>query len=268
MVTPVRTSKRASLHAVDAGAVAERWRCSPRPSSGSLSVPSRPPRRRTGRRRWDSNAARRRHDGLRTARLGRAVDLRRSTPRASTGSWDVHDHGDGRARPSADQGAVDLAGPARLVPGDRPPRHDRQRQRRRPPSSTTGPAICCTTPSNGFLYGGVATFDVARRTTTTASGSAGSNGDFNNFLRGTFTLSTKPYLDATIGTDNRQWLGADDLSPARAGGTPRYARRAGRGPLVQVPGRARPAGHGRPQPPRRGLRPGALRRHRRRVRRG
>ncbi len=43
---------------------------------------------------------------------------------------------------------------------------------------------------------------------------SGSNSDFNNFLRGTFTLSTKPYVDATIGTDNRQWIGATEISTA------------------------------------------------------
>ncbi len=64
-------------------------------------------------------------------------------------------------------------------------------------------------PSNGFLYGNVATFTTSRRTHATASGSSGSNSDSNNFLRGTFTLSTRPYIDATLGTDNRQWPGAD-----------------------------------------------------------
>jgi hypothetical protein len=77
-----------------------------------------------------------------------------------------------------------------------------------------GPTSCCTTPSNGFLYGGVATFNVSPGDTY-GFRLSGSNSDFNNFLRGTFTLSTKPYLDATIGSDNRQWIGADDL-PAGA----------------------------------------------------
>ncbi|MEO6510143.1 MAG: hypothetical protein ABIO16_04065, partial [Nocardioides sp.] len=73
-----------------------------------------------------------------------------------------------------------------------------------------GPKDCCTSPSNGFLFGNVVTFDVQ-------AGDqygfilTGRNGDINNLLRGTFTLSTKPYLDATIGADNRQWLGAEDL---------------------------------------------------------
>jgi hypothetical protein len=78
-----------------------------------------------------------------------------------------------------------------------------------------GPTSCCTSPSNGFLYGGVATFDV-QAGDTYGFQLAGSNLDLNNFLRGTFTLSTKPYIDATIGTDNRQWVGATDL-PAGSG---------------------------------------------------
>jgi hypothetical protein len=73
-----------------------------------------------------------------------------------------------------------------------------------------GPVDCCTSPSNGFDYGGVATFDV-QAGDTYGFRLSGSNGDINNFLRGTFTLSTKPYLDATIGTDNRQWVGATTL---------------------------------------------------------
>ena len=65
-----------------------------------------------------------------------------------------------------------------------------------------GPAICCTSPSNGFIYGGVASFDVpAGAGHTYGFRLSGSNSDFNNFLQGTFTLSTKPYLDATIGTE-------------------------------------------------------------------
>ena len=60
-----------------------------------------------------------------------------------------------------------------------------------------GPAICCTTPSNGFLYGGVATFDIPATPGPHTYGFRlnGSNSDYNNFLRGTFTLSTQPYLD-------------------------------------------------------------------------
>ena len=75
---------------------------------------------------------------------------------------------------------------------------------------TDGPTSCCDSPSNGFLYGGVATFDV-RAGQVYGFRMSGSNSDSNNFLRGTLTLSTKPYLDATIGTDNRQWTGAETL---------------------------------------------------------
>ena len=78
-----------------------------------------------------------------------------------------------------------------------------------------GPTSCCTSPSNGFLYGGVATFQRPAGDTY-GFRLSGSNFDINNFLRGTFTLSTKPYIDATIGTDNRQWVGAEDL-PSGAG---------------------------------------------------
>ncbi len=73
-----------------------------------------------------------------------------------------------------------------------------------------GPQNCCATPSNGFLYGGVAEFTV-QAGQTYGFVLTGNNGDINRFFRGTFTLSTKPYLDATIGSDNRQWLGAEDL---------------------------------------------------------
>jgi hypothetical protein len=79
-----------------------------------------------------------------------------------------------------------------------------------------GPVDCCTAPSNGFVYGGVQTFDVSAGDTFGFRFS-GSNLDFNDFLRGTFTLSTKPYLDATIGSDNRQWTGAETLDPGDPG---------------------------------------------------
>ena len=84
------------------------------------------------------------------------------------------------------------------------------------PDTTThilgqGPTSCCTAPSNGFIYGGVATFDV-QAGETYGFRLSGSNSDSNNFLRGTLTLSTKPYLDATIGDDNRDWPGAVDLA--------------------------------------------------------
>ena len=85
-----------------------------------------------------------------------------------------------------------------------------------------GPTSCCTTPSNGFLYGGLATFDGLSPGDHYGFRLSGSNGDFNNFLQGTFTLSTKPYVDATLGTDNRDWPGAAPLpegSPSVGGAT-------------------------------------------------
>jgi hypothetical protein len=75
-----------------------------------------------------------------------------------------------------------------------------------------GPVDCCTSPSNGFLYGGVATFTNVQVGQTYGFRLTGSNQDSNNFLRGTLTLSTKPYLDSTIGQDNRQWVGATTLA--------------------------------------------------------
>ncbi|HEX4471184.1 MAG TPA: hypothetical protein VH085_04395, partial [Nocardioides sp.] len=74
-----------------------------------------------------------------------------------------------------------------------------------------GPVDCCTSPSNGFLYGGVATFTNVQVGQTYGFRLTGSNQDSNNFLRGTLTLSTKPYLDSTLGQDNRQWVGATTL---------------------------------------------------------
>jgi hypothetical protein len=73
-----------------------------------------------------------------------------------------------------------------------------------------GPVDCCTSPSNGFVYGGIATFEL-QPGDTYGFRLSGSNFDSNNLLRGTLTLSTKPYLDATIGTDNREWVGATTL---------------------------------------------------------
>ncbi len=84
------------------------------------------------------------------------------------------------------------------------------------PLVNAGPADCCTTPSNGFLYGGVSTFDVTPGDTY-GFRLSGSNSDFNNFLRGTFTLSTRPYVDKLIGTDNRDWRGAKPLVPGVTG---------------------------------------------------
>jgi hypothetical protein len=90
-----------------------------------------------------------------------------------------------------------------------------------------GPAICCTSPSNGFIYGGVATFDNLNPGDIYGFRLSGSNSDFNNFLRGTFTLSIKPYLDATIGQDNRDWPGADDVSGGPAPVDSRLVKESG-----------------------------------------
>ena len=90
-----------------------------------------------------------------------------------------------------------------------------------------GPEICCTTPSNGFLYGGVATFDNVPAGATYGFRLSGSNSDFNNFLRGTFTLSIKPFLDATIGQDNRDWTGAEDVSAGPAPADTRLIEESG-----------------------------------------
>jgi hypothetical protein len=52
-----------------------------------------------------------------------------------------------------------------------------------------GPEVCCTTPSNGFDYAGTANFTVQ---TGDKYGFVlrGSNGDFNDFLRGELTIGT------------------------------------------------------------------------------
>ncbi len=69
---------------------------------------------------------------------------------------------------------------------------------------------CCAPPSASFLWGGIVSFEVTEgqpygfRLT-------GRNFDSNNFLQGTFTLSTKPYIDANIGGDNRDWLNAETI---------------------------------------------------------
>ena len=147
---------------------------------------------------------------------------------------------------------MDLAGPARLVPGDGELDAVVIRNGVEIPTTslvTEGPEICCTEPSNGFLYGGIHEFDV-QPGDVYGFRLRGSNGDLNNFLRGTFTLSTKPYIDATIGTrqpavDRRH--GDLDGDVARHDG--RLPRGAGRGAVVQVPCRARPAGHRQPTSP-------------------
>ena len=50
-----------------------------------------------------------------------------------------------------------------------------------------GPAICCTPPSNGFSYQGSVPINVEPGDTYGFTMS-GSNGDFNSFLQGTFTV--------------------------------------------------------------------------------
>jgi hypothetical protein len=89
-----------------------------------------------------------------------------------------------------------------------------------------GPAVCCTAPSNGFVYGGVATFDV-QAGDRYGFRLSGSNSDINNFLRGTLTLSTKPFLDATLGDDNRDWIKAEDITAAPAPASTRLIKTAG-----------------------------------------
>jgi hypothetical protein len=66
---------------------------------------------------------------------------------------------------------------------------------------------CCAPPSVSFIYGGIREFQVVAGQDY-GFRLSGSNFDENNFLQGTFTLSTKPYLDRFIGTDNRDWWGA------------------------------------------------------------
>ena len=93
-----------------------------------------------------------------------------------------------------------------------------------------GPTDCCTTPSAGFVYGGVATFDNLGAGDTYGFRLSGSNGDIQNFLQGTLTLSIQPFFDATIGTDNRDWPGAEDITNGPA---PAQTR------LIKEPGEAR-----------------------------
>ncbi|QIK66203.1 hypothetical protein G7072_07450 [Nocardioides sp. HDW12B] len=84
------------------------------------------------------------------------------------------------------------------------------------PLVSAGPRSCCETPSAGFSYGGVATFSLLAGQEYGFEVS-GSNGDSNNTLSGTFTLSTRPYLES-LGGDNRQWTKATDLIAARPAG--------------------------------------------------
>ena len=128
-----------------------------------------------------------------------------------------------------------------------------------------GPEICCTAPSNGFLYGGIPSSNV-QPGDVYGFRLRGSNSDFNNFLRGTFTLSTKPYIDATIGTDNRQWIGATEISTATLPATTAgYLEEPGEARWYKfrvVPGQQATVN----LTSLRGLRPRPVRRHRQRLR--
>jgi hypothetical protein len=53
-----------------------------------------------------------------------------------------------------------------------------------------GPTNCCSTPSNGFEYGGSYTFMNLQPGDTYGFRFGGRNFDFNNYLRGTFTVTT------------------------------------------------------------------------------
>ena len=165
----------------------------------------------------------------------------------------------------ADQGALHLAGSARLVPGDHAPREDRhdagwydEHPGERGPDELLHQPVQRLPLRRG-----------RRRSTSTAGDTygfrlSGSNGDINNFLRGTFTLSTKPYIDATLG--RRQPRVARRQRPRPHGGDRGILDRARRGPLVQVPGRPRPAASASPRRTYPGLRPRAVRRHPGRLR--
>ncbi len=175
--------------------------------------------------------------------------LRRCTyscprPASVTRSLGLHRHGrragDGGG---PDQGALHLAGPARLVPGHHAARHDRQRRGRRAPSSARAADL---------LHHPVQRVHLRRRGDVRQRAAAGdtygfrlsgSNSDSNNFLRAPSRSASKPFLDATIGTDNRDWPGAEDSPTGRHPPSPGH-RGVRRGPLVQVPGRARPGRQG------------------------
>ena len=106
-------------------------------------------------------------------------------------------------------------------------------------SSTPARRTAAPRPSNGFVFGNVATFDNVPAGATYGFRLTGRNGDSNNFLRGTFTLSTRPYIDATIGsrqppvdrrrpTSPRPASTASSPSPARPAGTSSRSSRARR----------------------------------------
>ena len=114
-----------------------------------------------------------------------------------------------------------------------------------------GPTSCCTTPSNGFLYGGLATFDGLAPGDHYGFRLSGRNGDFNNFLQGHVhpqhqALHRRHASAPTTGTGR---------VPHRCPRAPPrwwcdgHPRRAGRGPLVPLPGRPRPARQRHPRQP-------------------
>ena len=271
MITPVRTSKSCvedTCKRADGAASPRSWPCWRRSPGALIVTPTR--RRGTGRRRLVHDGRARGHVHGRLRRLEHAGRDVATTPTAGSAAAAgtsppprPRRHG---GRP--DQGAVHLAGPARLVPGDRPSRHDRR----------TVHVVAVTLEIHGpgdllHLARPTASSTAAwRRSTTwppatpTGSGCPAPTATSTTSCRARFTLSTQPYFDATIGTDNRHWPGADDLTagPRRSTGTPRRGRR--RGPLVQVPGRPRPGRQGRPRRPARRLRRRALRRHRQGLR--
>ena len=94
----------------------------------------------------------------------------------------------------------------------------------------------------------------------------GRNSDTNNFLARHVHAEHPPLPGRDHRPDdNRQWPGA--TAPHRPRRSQDRLLDSRRGPLVQVPGRPGSEGHRRPQPAlSQGLRPGALRRHRRGVR--
>lgn len=63
-----------------------------------------------------------------------------------------------------------------------------------------GPVNCCVSPSHGFNYSGSVTFNV-QEGDTYGFQFGGSNGDFNNHLRGTFILATEVDIDIMPGSD-------------------------------------------------------------------
>ena len=93
--------------------------------------------------------------------------------------------------------AVSLDRPPCVVQRHRSPRRGRHPWRRHwyPPRTSSTPArrVCCTTPSNGFDYSGAASF-------TVQAGDKygfvlhGSNGDFNDLLRGELTVGDGPQV--------------------------------------------------------------------------